>query len=593
MLFKEAVEYFDKIEATPSRLSMIEILTALLKRSNKDEIDKLVYITEGILMPAFEGAEFGIADKITEEAIAAATGYTKNEVETLYKKLGDLGLVAQQLKEKSKLKGMKEVKNTLDDVYNVMLKISKTSGQGSKADKIKQLAGIIATSTPQEAKYVVRYPLGQLRLGAGDSTILEALSVVATGERRFREQLERAYNLCSDLGLVASSLLKNGTRGIENFEVSLFKPIRPALAERLSTPEEILERLDGRCAVEQKYDGFRCQIHKKGRNIKIFSRRLEDTTSMFPDIVTATKNEIEADELILDSEALAYNEATGEFLPFQETMQRKRKHGIGAKAVELPLHLEAFDLMYLNGKDYMNEPYSKRREVLERLLSKSKTITPAKRIVTSSLKEFSEFFESSVENGLEGIVAKDLNAKYIAGARKFTWIKMKRNYKGELSDTLDLVVVGYFIGHGSRAEFQFGGLLCATYNEKRDMFETISKIGSGFTEAQMMELEEKLSKIKQNSKPARVDALVQPDFWVYPKYVVMIRADEITKSPTHTCGRGKEPDGTEAGYALRFPRLVGDVAVRSDKSPAEATTTKEVIELYKEQRKVRVEDTSK
>jgi len=591
MLFKETVEYFDRIEATPSRLSMIEILTALLKKSDKDEIGKLVYIIEGILVPPFEGIKFGVADKTVGDAIVAATGYTKSEVETLYKRLGDLGLVAQQLREKSRLKGMREVKNTVSDIYNAMLKISKTSGRGSKAEKIKQLVAIIATSTPLEAKYAIRYLLGELRLGAGDSTILEALSVVATGERRFREQLERAYNLCSDLGFVASSLLEHGTKGIENFEISLFKPIRPALAERLSTPEEILAKLDGRCAVEQKYDGFRCQVHKKGKNVKIFSRRLEDTTAMFPDIAAATKDEIDTNELIIDAEALAYNDATGEFLPFQETMQRKRKHGIGAKAIELPLHLEAFDLMYLNGRDYMDEPYSKRREALERVLSKSKTITPAKRIVTSSVKELSEFFESSVENGLEGIVAKDLDARYIAGARKFTWIKMKRSYKGELFDTLDLVVVGYFVGRGSRAEFQFGGLLCATYNEKRDMFETISKIGSGFTEAQMIELEEKLRKTKLNSKPARVDALIKPDFWVYPKYVVTVKADEITKSPTHTCGREKEPDGVEVGYALRFPRLVGDVAVRSDKSPDEATTTKEVTELYKLQKKVRVEDT--
>ena len=209
---------------------------------------------------------------------------------------------------------------------------------------------------------------------------------------------------------------------------------------------------------------------------------------------------------------------------------------------------------------------------------------------TSTPKELEEFFEKSIENGLEGIVAKELNAQYVAGARKFSWIKLKRSYRGSLEDTLDLVITGYFLGRGSRSEFKFGGLLCCTYNKKRDMFETISRIGSGFTEKQMVELKIALDRIKVDSKPARVDSLVEPDFWVSPKYVVTIRADEITKSPMHTCGREKDKEGIEVGYALRFPRLVGETeAIRKDKGVEEATTTKEVAELYSQQKRVRIE----
>jgi DNA ligase-1 len=590
MLFSEVAEYYDKLEAVSSRLSMVDILAELLRKCTVAEIDKIIYMTEGVLAPPFEGVEFGVAEKIMEDAIAVATGHTKEDAEKEYKKTGDMGLVAKSLAEKSKLKRMGSRKHSVSDIYDSMLKIATTSGQGSKDTKIKMLAEMIAYSSPAEAKYVGRYPIGQLRLGVGDATILEALSVMETGDRKFKEGLERAYNLCSDLGLVGKELKKNGKETITRFKVSLFKPIRPALAERLSTAEEIISKMGGEnISVEQKYDGFRCQVHKQGKKIKLYSRRLEETTAMFPDIVRSVIEEVDADDAIFEGEALAFNEATSEFMPFQETIQRKRKHGIAEKAELMPLHLFAFDLMYLNGDELISEPYEKRRGLLEKMLKRSKLIKPSTRIITKSPKELDEFFRMSIENGLEGIIAKDMKAKYVAGARKFSWIKMKRSYMGELADTTDLVIIGYYLGRGSRAEFQFGGLLCATYNEKRDMFETVSRIGSGFTEAQMTELKEKLDKIKTKSKPVRVDSIIAPDFWVEPKYVVTVRADEITKSPTHTCGREKQEDGEEIGYALRFPRLVGEHTIRPDKSAEEATTTKEIKEMYALQKRTSVE----
>ena len=590
MLFKELADFYSRLEGVSSRLTMIDILTEALKSAGTEEAQKIIYMTEGILAPPFEGLDFGIAEKTAEDSIAMATGYTKDQVHSEYKKLGDMGLVAEKLVGATKLRRMRSSQYTVSQLYDTMLKISRTSGHGSKDTKIKMLADAIASSSPLEARYVVRYPLGELRLGAGDSTILEALSVVATGGRSIKAELEAAYNICSDLGLVGRAVKEGGADAIKHFKVDLFKPIRPALAERLPTAEQILERMHGRCAVEQKYDGFRCQIHKDGADVRIFSRRLENTTAMFPDIVKAVQREVKARRIIFEGEALAYNEATGEFMPFQETIQRKRKHGIKEKIEELPLHLMAFDVMYIDGKDYMHEPYEQRRKALEGVLSKDGIILPTKRIITSSAKELESFFESSVENGLEGIVAKDLQAEYIAGARKFSWIKLKRSYRGELSDTLDLVIVGYFLGRGARAELKFGGLLCAVYNEKRDMFETVSRLGTGFTEKQMTELKELLDKAKSKPKPARVDSLIEPDFWVYPKYVVTVKADEITRSPMHTCGRSKSESGEETGYALRFPRLVGEEAVRSDKSVEEATTTKEVEEMFRQQRKVRVVD---
>lgn len=587
LLFGRLAEYYDKLEKVSSRLTMMEILSEMFKETGKTEVVETIYMTQGILLPPFEGLEIGVADKIMEEAIALATGYTKEQVHAEYKKAGDLGIAAMKLKESTKLKQIARSDYSVRDIYEMTVKVARTSGQGSKEQKVKMLANMIASASPLAARYIVRYPLANLRMGVGDSTIMEALAIAYAGGREAKAELERAYNICSDLGAVGKAVAEGGIREVEAMKVTLFKPVRPALAERLPTAEQIIERLGGEVSVEQKYDGFRIQVHRKGKEVKLYSRRLENITEMFPDIVKAVLEEVGSDKIIFEGEALAYNDATGQFLPFQETIQRKRKHGIEAKIMELPLHLFAFDVLYCDGKDCLAMPYKERRQLIEKLFSKGEAIGPTKRILTSNPKELEKFFEESIEGGLEGIMAKDLRAPYIAGARKFSWVKLKRSYRGELSDTVDLVIVGYYLGRGSRAEFGFGGLLGAVYNEDRDLFETVSRIGTGFTEKQMSELKSTLGKIKSAAKPARVDSVVKPDFWVQPKYVVTINADEITRSPMHTCGKDREG----VGYALRFPRLYdNDSTFREDKGPDEATTTKEIIEMFKMQKKVGVKE---
>jgi DNA ligase-1 len=590
MLFKELAGYYDKLYSTSSRLGMIEIMAEVFKNAGRDEIKPIIYITQGVLAPSFEGIEFGMAEKTIEDAISLSTGISKEAVEKEYRKLGDIGLAAEEIKKRGRVKRLSESPLTVSEFYEKMLAIAKMSGKGSKEDKIKSLSYIISESTPEEAKYATKYPMNALRLGLGDATMLEALSVAFCGDRKSKDKLEAAYNLCNDLAMVGDTLARKGISAIEDFEVSLFKPVRPALAERLPTAEQVLEKMGGRAAAEQKYDGFRCQLHMGKGKVKIFSRRLEDTSEMFPDLAEAVLNEVKAESVILDGEALAYSDETEEFLPFQQTIQRKRKHGIAEKALELPLHLFVFDILFLNGKDMMKLPYKERRRAIEKLLSKGEIIKPSTMVMVSKPKELEEFFENSIENGLEGVVVKDPESSYIAGARKFSWIKMKRSYKGMLSDTVDLVVVGYYRGKGMRSKFGFGGMLCAAYNEKRDMFETVSRIGSGFTEEQMVELRKALEKEKVDEKPVRVDSLIKPDFWVYPKYVITVKADEITRSPTHTCGKEKLENGTEAGFALRFPRLAGDEAIRKDKGPEDATTTKEISEMYKNQKRVSIEE---
>jgi len=336
--------------------------------------------------------------------------------------------------------------------------------------------------------------------------------------------------------------------------------------------------------VEAKYDGLRLQVHKKGEKVELYTRRQERVTDMFPDIVEATRKQMsKVKEVIFEGEAIGYTEETGAYLPFQLTIQRKRKYGVEAKAEEIPLKLFAFEVLYLNGKDYTNEPYHKRREELKKLAGeKGETILLSDAINAKNAKELEKFFEQCVERGLEGIIAKDLNAPYTAGARKFAWVKLKRSYAGELAETLDLVIVGYYYGKGKRTEFGFGGMLTAVYDDKNDTYKTIAKVGTGFSELQMGELKEMLEKISTKERPKNVEALIEPHVWVHPKYVAVIKADEITKSPTHTCGMKKTSKGWEGdGFALRFPRLV---QLRRDKAAREATTEKEVLELFEQQR---------
>ena len=392
-----------------------------------------------------------------------------------------------------------------------------------------------------------------------------------------REIIESKYNVHSDLGDLAETLKRKGLKGLEKIGIEPGIPLRPTLAERLPTAKKIIEKL-GKCAVEAKYDGFRLAIHKKGEKVTIFSRRQENVTVMFPEIVKAVKG-MKASEAIFEGEALAFNEETEEYYPFQVTIQRKRKYDIDKMAKEFPLTLFAFDLLYANGKSLMELPFKERRERLGKIIGKNKTIVLTDTIVTSSAKELEEYFNKSVGKGLEGIIAKDLNAKYIAGARKFSWIKLKRSYKGELGDTIDTVIVGFFKGKGKRTQFGLGGLLTAVYDKKSDSFKSIAKIGTGMTEEMLEKLCKMLSKIKKEKKPARVDSELKPDIWVEPKYVIEVNADEITKSPVHTAGKEKGKEG----LALRFPRMI---KLRQDKEPEQATTVKEIEQMFKKQRHV-------
>lgn len=580
MLFSDVAMHFAKVESTASRLEMSGEIAALLKGAKPADARQLVYIMEGNVAPAHEGLDVGIGEKFAIRAIAKTSGYTEKQVASDAKKSGDLGTTAEHLLSKKAQLSLSSSQNTLSKVYSSFMKIARLSGAGSQEAKISVLSELLNGAEPLEAKYLVRFCLGKLRLGVGDPSIIDALSMVRHGDKTDKLQLERAFNLCSDLGEVAEAYLSGSD--LSRFSVQPFKPIRPALAERLPNADEIIERLCGgggeaagkKCAVEAKYDGLRMQVHVKGGKVEIYSRKLEKMTAMFPEIVQAA-GALPAKSLIFEGEALAYSTRERKYYSFQQTIQRKRKHNVAKMAEELPLRLFAFDIMCLDGKDLTLSPYSERRKALEKLVKGSKAIVPSDLIYTDSPKKLDEYFQRAIREGLEGIIAKDLSQPYVAGARKFAWIKLKKSY-GEMADSVDAVIVGYYLGKGQREEFKFGGLLVAVLNEESGTLETIAKIGSGFTEEEMVSLQEMLSKIRVKEKPRELSSRLVPDFWVKPKYVITVAADEITLSPMHTAGCVGE-----TGYALRFPRMV---SLRDDKSPQEATTVREIISLFEMQR---------
>lgn len=574
MKFLNLVHDFEKLEATSKRLEMFSILSDLFQQANAEEIDKIIYLAQGELLPPFHGINIGMSEKYLLRALAKAGDVDPEMIAKQYRIVGDLGGLAEKVIH-GEGKGL-----TVAEVYERIDAIAAMSGEGSVERKIDAVCELIGAVSPLEAKYVARFMAGKLRLGAGDATILEALAL-SKGDRAYRKELDRAYNITSDLGLVAKTLYQAGEEGIRAMSVRMGYPIRPALCERLSSAEEIVEKI-GRCSVEVKYDGLRCQIHKSKNDLAIFSRNQERTTPMFPEIAEACRNLFREQEIIIEGEALAFNEATGDLLPFQITSQRKRKHGIEDMAKAFPLKFFVFDLLYLDGEDYTHHGYAQRRKKLFELIKKNPVMEVSHAIETEDPVEIQKFFDASIERGLEGIVAKRLDGPYAAGSRNFNWIKLKRSYKGELSDSVDLVIVGYFAGKGHRAKFGIGTILSAVYDPGEDRFKTVTRIGTGFSEEELVQLKQLLDEEAAPERPHPVDSEITPDVWVNPKYVITVTADEITRSPNHTAGR----DADGIGYALRFPRVQG--FIRTDKSPRDATTVSEIIDMFNLQKRVKM-----
>lgn len=581
MLFDTLVDTYQRLESTTKRLEMTDILTELFKEATSEEIDMIIYLTQGKIHPDWKGEpELGMAEKMVIETLVRVTGLKKAAVEQLVQELGDIGLAAEEAMSKKKQSGFFTKSLTVADVYNGLDDIARKEGTGSSKQKMDGLGSLLANASSLGARYLSRMVEGKLRLGIGDMTILDALAQAYTGSKGDRPILERAYNLSSDLGTVAVTLIDEGLGAVENFRVRVGYPIRVMAAQRLSTAEEVIEKLGGHCSAEFKLDGERFQIHKKGKTVQIFSRRLENITYMYPDAVAMTLKQVNAEEAIIEGEAVAYDPDTGDDMPFQTLMQRRRKYKIEEMMAKIPVRVYLFDCLY-DGEDLTLTPYPIRINRLEAITEQTEDFKLVERLLTSDPVEMDKFFQLAISEGTEGLVVKSTaeDSIYRAGARSWLWVKLKRSYQSKMQDHVDLVVIGALFGRGRRAG-SYGALLVAAYDPEEDMYRSVCKVGSGFTDENLAEMQGRLDEYKVTHKPSNVDSLMEPNIWFDPVVVMEVLGDEITLSPNHKAAFNMLREGS--GLAIRFPRFT---RWRDDKGADEATQVSEIVDMYNAQLK--------
>jgi len=568
MKFSELSIYFERISQVSSRLEITRILAELFKKLTPDEIEKVVYLLQGKVRPAYEGIDFGMAEKMIIKAAVSALNIEKSFFEKEFKRIGDLGKTVEYFKKQYHSFEEKDLETIV--VYEIFYHLATSSGVGSQEVKINFLAQLIRQMDSLSSRFLVRLPTGNIRMGFSDMTVLDAYSWMLKGDKSLRPVIEKAYHVRPELGFIGRIIKEKGIEFLNKIKPKLFTPIIMMKAERLSSAAEILKQI-GQCLVEPKFDGFRLAVHysKAKQEVRLYSRSLEDVTHMYPDIVSGVKKQVKADEIIFEGEAVGYNTKTGESLPFQETAQRKRKYEIEKMAKEVPLRLFSFELLYKDGESFINKSFIERRKALEDSIITKKNLLKETVVVADEEKvneesRLEKLFDEAIKKGLEGIIAKKIDGVYKPGAREWNWIKYKRSYSAKIRDTIDCLVMGYDYGKGKRTDFGIGAFLVGVLDEKKDQFVTIAKIGTGLTDKEWKQLRIKSYKLRVKEKPKNyfVNKMMECDVWAEPKIIVEIRSDEITKSPVHT-----------AGLALRFPRLE---RFRDDKNPQEVTTLKEL-----------------
>jgi DNA ligase-1 len=538
-------------------------------------------LCQGLVAPEFAAVDLGMAEKLALRAVATTTGVEPTEVVAAVREAGDLGQAAEQLL--GETSADREPSLQVAVVVDTLHQIASAEGPGSQGRKLDLLACLLALATPLEARYLLRLVTGSLRLGIGTPTILDALAQVYTGSRKDRPILERAYNICCDLGLVGATLASGGLTAVQELRVQAGNPVRVMLAQRLSEADEILARLGGQCMAEYKYDGMRLQAHRTADGqIELFTRRQERVSTQFPDVVELLQTGLGPREALLEGEVVAYDAAAGELRPFQEVMFRRRKHGIAEAARDVPVGLFCFELLYADGDDLTQLPYLDRRARLAEALTLSDRLRLTTALEVSTAPALDAAFEQAVADGSEGLVCKATGstAIYQAGARGWMWIKLKRDYRTELADTVDLVVVGAYAGRGRRRG-TYGAVLLAAYDPDAEAYQTVGRCGTGFSDAELAALPARLAPLIRTEQPARVDSRVPADVWFEPSLVVEVLSAELTLSPNHTAGWGQLKD--DAGLSMRFPRFTG--RWRDDKEPQDATTTQQLVDLYRTARR--------
>lgn len=579
------------------------------------EIKIACYLMQGSLVPSYQSLEFNLSvkmlirvlTKLKQDAFNKAKSINSAQTDLFgqtteassesaakeYKKLGDLGLVAEQIlaqeqeqKQKDKkmsaqlvtAKSVTQIKPvslgsscqlSIIQVYQALVKIAQDGGTGSQERKNLALQDLLSKLNPLSARYVVRIVIGKLRLGFSTMTMLDALSWTVSQDKSWAKKLEEAWQKKADVGLLAEQFLlaENPTTKqtvVDNYQAEIGLPIVPVLCQRLESYQEMVEKL-GEIYAEPKYDGLRVQIHFQNGKVKAFTRNLEDATHMFPELQKVAKKIKQ--NCILDSEAIGIDPKTGDTLAFQATMTRKRKYNIGDQAKEVPLRFYAFDVLAVNEEILINQPLFKRKQILADLFEDNNILEKTSFIKTTNAQKLADYHASQLAKGLEGAVMKKADSLYKSGRKGWRWVKIKEEagVRGKLSDTLDLVVMGYYFGKGKRTSFGIGAFLAGVLDGEE--LKTVAKIGTGLSDEQLKEMKTRCNSIEKSAKPSnyKVPKELTPDVWVQSELVVEIAADEITKSPLHS-----------AKLALRFPRLI---KFRDDKNWDQATTLKELKQM--------------
>ncbi len=574
MKFSQVADSFLAIAHESSRNKMTELLADLLGSATAEDAQLITYLSLGLLRAPYKGNQFNIAEKSMMKILADLQKQDHASYKKYVQSVGDVGAAILEGDWPYQEQGL-----SVQQVYTHLEQLMALSGTGSQEEKAVFLAELLSQVGPESASVIVRIVVGTMRLGFSDMTLLDALSWMATGDKSLKKTLEAAYNMQADIGKIAYILKSQGIEAVKRVEPTLGIPIRLAAAERAASPQAILDKI-GPCVSQPKLDGFRLQIHiDKTDSIPkmwFFSRNLLNMSDMFPDLQKALEP-VPATTLVIEGEAIVYDELTERFLPFQETVKRRRKHDIASMAESLPLRLYVFDILYLNGKPVLSDDHEQRRALLENLFGKypNDTVQVIEEKRTSTVQELTDYFNKNITQGLEGLVVKRPDAPYQPGKRNFNWIKLKRHQEGELTDTLDTVVLGYYAGKGKRAQFGIGAFLVGVYNNTTDRYETIAKVGTGLTDEEWIDLKKRCDRLAVSHKPANVTCSKElfPDVWVDPGIVVIVLADEITLSPMHTAGKTE----TTPGLALRFPRFMGYAL---DKEPDQATSVVETRRLY-------------
>lgn len=593
MTIAKLSEYLNQLENISSRLEITSTLADLLNNLEPDEVRSTCYLLQGQLLPQYHGLEFQISVKTVIKVLARLLPNKKGdtidlfgdedlsaaetEVGSRYKKVGDLGKVAQSVITERGVQ-LKKQTSSLDvaELYQKLSEIAQDNGSQSQQRKQDKAVALFGQLDPLSAKFVARILLGRLRLGFSDMTIMDALSWAMCGDKSEREMLEAAYQRRADIGKLASEYLqlKDSTKRhkllAEQYSIELGVPVVPALCQRLNSASEVIEKMK-EVVAEPKYDGLRIQIHfRKGSDgkpalLRTFTRNLEESSAQFPELEHIAAK-LHCQSCILDGEAIGYDPKTGHLIPFQQTIQRKRKHGIAEKAAEIPVRFYIFDLLYLDGHNLINQPLVERKKKLDKVFADNDILRHPESLTTTDSVELKQYHEEMLAEGLEGIVMKQTSAAYQSGRKGWSWVKMKEaeGTTGKLSDTMDVIVMGYYYGRGKRAEFGIGAFLVGVLDEKTQQVLTLAKIGTGLTEETLAEVKKRCDALVVPEQPPVyiVQKMLIPDVWCSPELVVEVAADELTTSPIHS-----------AGQALRFPRFI---KFRDDKKWDEATTLEEL-----------------